>query len=36
MTKKPLVEERVYLVYIFTILFIIERNQDRNLNRLGA
>jgi hypothetical protein len=30
MTKKQVVEERVYSAYTFTLLFIIEGSQDRN------
>jgi hypothetical protein len=36
MPKKQVVEERVYLVYTSTLLFIIEGNQGRNSNRAGA
>jgi hypothetical protein len=35
MTKKQVGLERVYLVHIFTALFIIEKTQDMNLNKAG-
>ena len=35
MTKKQVGEERVYSVYISTLLFITERSQDWNSNRSG-
>ena len=36
MTKKQVGEERVYLTYTCTSLFIIQRSQDRNSNRAGT
>jgi hypothetical protein len=29
-------EERIYLAYTFTLLFIMEGSQDRNANRAGT
>ena len=34
--QKQLVEERIYLAYASTSLFITEGNQDRNSNRAGT
>jgi hypothetical protein len=36
MPKRQLEEERVYLAYISTALFVIERSQDRNSSRAGS
>ena len=36
MTKKEAGEERVYLAYTSTALFIMEGRQDRNSNRAGT
>ena len=36
MTKEQGGEERVYLAYTSTSLFIIKESQDRNSNRAGA
>ena len=36
MTQKQVGEERVYLAYTSTSLFIIEVSQDRNFNRAGT
>jgi hypothetical protein len=33
--QKQIEKERVYLVYVAMSLFIIERSQDRNSNRVG-
>ena len=36
MTKKQVGEEKVYLAYTSTLLFITEGSQDRNSNRAGT
>jgi hypothetical protein len=36
MTKKQVVEERIYLVYVSTLLFITKGSQDRNSHRAGT
>jgi hypothetical protein len=36
MTKSQVVEQKVYLTYIFISLFIIKRSQDRNSSRAGT
>jgi hypothetical protein len=36
MTKKQVEDERVYLAYIFTSLFIIKESKDRNSSRAGT
>jgi hypothetical protein len=36
MAKKEIGEERVYSVYISTLLFITKGNQDWNTSRLGS
>jgi hypothetical protein len=36
MTKKQVGEERVYSAYTSKLLFIINRSQDRNSNRVGT
>jgi hypothetical protein len=36
MTKKQVVEERIYSAYISTLLFITKGIQDRNSHRAGS